>query len=94
MAGCCDPIVVTDLDLKFGSDMNDFSDRVTEVGRWRRIKKELYLHMAESTAWLHIAEAKGNELTECDLAVTDIKVGDNPPVDSLEISWESRPCAI
>lgn len=50
--------------------------------------------MAESTAWLHIAEANENELTTDDLVITDIKVGNQHPHGSLETSWESRPGGI
>lgn len=94
MAFSCGPTVVTDLDLDFGFETDDFSDRGIEAGVWRRIEKELYLHMSESTAWLHIAEAKEHELTADDLVVTDIKVGDQCPGSSLETSWESRPGGI
>lgn len=94
MAFSCGPTVVTDLDLNFGSEAKDFSNRVTKHGRWRRIKKELYLHMSESTAWLHVAEANEDELTADDLVVTDIKVGGQCPGSSLEAPWESRPGAI
>lgn len=90
----CIATVVTDLDLSFGAETNVLSSRASRVGRWRRINKELYLHMADSTAWLHIAEATENELTIGDLVVTDIEVGDHCPSDSSETSWESRPGGI
>lgn len=90
----CTPTLITDLDLRVGSDADDLSNRVSSAERWRRIEKELCLHMAESTAWLHVAEAKENELTTDDLVVTDVKVGDQCPADGLETSWESRPGGI
>lgn len=51
-------------------------------------------YMSESTAWLHLAEAREHELTADDLVVTDIKVGDQCPGSSLGTSWESRPGGI
>lgn len=93
--GCsCTATVVTDLDLSFGAETNLLSSRASYAGRWRRINKELCLHMADSTVWLHVAEAMENELTTEDLVITDIEVGEHCPSDSLETSWESRPGGI
>ncbi|KAG6359982.1 hypothetical protein INS49_011037 [Diaporthe citri] len=86
--------VVTDINLSFGTEMYDQPGYVPNHVRWRRIKKELSLHMAESTAWLHLAETEESELTTDDLVITDIKVGKRRPRDSLESSWESRPGGI
>lgn len=90
----CLHTVVTDLDLSFGSERNDLSSRASCVGGWRLIEKDLYLQMADRTAWLHIAEAKENELTADDLVITDVTVGNHYPHDSLETSWERRPGGI
>lgn len=89
-ASYCVPTVVTDLDINFGAETNHPSDSVANSGRWRRIKKELYLHMAEKTAWLYVAEAKVNELTADDQVVMDVKVGGQCPGNSSETSWERR----
>lgn len=86
--------VVTDINLSFGTEINNLPGNGPKYIRWRCIKKELYLHMAESTAWLHLAEAKENELTTNDLVITDVKVGNQRPGDSLETLWESRPGGI
>lgn len=67
--------VVTDINLSFGTEINDPPGYVPYYVRWRCIKKELYLHMAESTAWLYLAEAKENELIIEDLVITDVRVG-------------------
>lgn len=90
----CTATVVTDLDLSFGAETNLLSSRASYAGKWRRINKELCLHMADSTAWLHISEANEHELTPDDLVITDIEVGEHCPSDSLETSWESRPGGI
>lgn len=90
----CIATVVTDLDLSFGAETNLRLSGASHAGKWRRICKEIYLHMADSTAWLHIAEAMENELTTDDLVITDIEVGDHCPSDSSETSWESRPGGI
>lgn len=87
----CTATVVTDLDLSFGAETSLLSSRASYAGRWRRINKELCLHMADSTAWLQVAEAMENELTTDDLVITDIEVGDHCPSDSFQTSWESRP---
>lgn len=93
-ASPCVATVVTDLDLSFGSERDDLSRRALCAGGWRLIEKELYLHMADRTAWLHVAEAKENELTTDDLVITDVTIGDHYPHGSLETSWESRPGGI
>lgn len=93
-ASRCISTVVTDINLSFGTEINDLPGYGHNHIRWRCIKKELYLHMAESTAWLHLAEAKEHELTTNDLVITDVKVGNQRPLDSSETSWESRPGGI
>lgn len=90
----CTATVITDLDLSFGAETNLLSNRASCAARWRRINKELCLHMADSTAWLHVAEAMESELTTDDLVITDIEVGEHCPSGSLETSWESRPGGI
>lgn len=90
----CTATVITDLDLSFGAETNVLSSGASHAGKWRRVNKELCLHMADSTAWLHIAEATENELTTDDLVITDIEVGDHCPSDNLQTSWESRPGGI
>lgn len=94
MSSHCNPTVVTDIDLKYGADEKKLSHTDLSLGRWRHIEKELYLHMAKTNAWLYVAEARENELTEDDLVVTDVKVADQCPGNSSEASWESRPGAI
>lgn len=93
-ASRCISTVVTDLNLSFGTETNDLPGYVPEYVRWRRVKKELYLHMGESPAWLHLLEAKENELTTDDLVITDVKVGNQRPCDNLEALWENRPGGI
>ncbi|KAL1884078.1 hypothetical protein Daus18300_000188 [Diaporthe australafricana] len=86
--------VITDLALSFGDETNDASTHAKNSVRWHRIEKELYLHTAGSTAWLHIAEASVNDLTTDDLVVTDIRVEDLVTSPGLESPWESRPSGI
>lgn len=94
VASRCISTVVTDINLSFETEINDQPGYVPNYVGWRRIKKELYLYMAQSTAWLDLAEAKENKLTTDDVVITDVKVGNQCPRDSLGISWESRPGGI
>ncbi len=85
--------VVTDLTISFCSPTDSPSVCALDPQRWHRIEKELYLHTAQQSAWLHVAQAREKELTADDLVVTDIRVGElHPSIGSG--SWKSRPGGI
>lgn len=86
--------VVTDLTVSFCSPIDPSSTCAIDPRRWHRIEKELYLHTAQQSAWLHVAQAKEKELTADDLVVTEIRVGELPPSAGSDNSWESRPGSI
>ncbi|KAI1779696.1 Metallo-dependent phosphatase-like protein [Hypoxylon cercidicola] len=82
--------VVTDLTISFCSPTDPPSICGLDPQKWHRIEKELYLHTARQTAWLHVAQAKEEDLTADDLVVTDIKISDLHPDPDSDNSWESR----
>ncbi|KAF8859351.1 Metallo-dependent phosphatase [Acephala macrosclerotiorum] len=88
--------VVTDLTVSFcsPSDPPSTCARDLDPRNWHRIEKELYLHTAQQSAWLHIGQAKEKELTADDLVVTNIRVGELHPSAGSDNSWESRPGGI
>lgn len=61
---------------------------------WHRVEKDLYLYESEQRAWLYLALTNEEELVAEDLLVTDIKVGEPPPILSLDRPWDSRPGGI
>jgi hypothetical protein len=90
--------VVTDLTLSFCSPTDPLSNCALDSPKWLRIEKDLYLHTAQQTAWLQIAQAREEDLTADDLVVTDIRVGELHPSagagSEKENSWERRPGGI
>lgn len=90
--------VVTDLTVSFCSPTDPLSTRALDSPRWLRIEKDLYLHAAQQTAWLQIAQAREEDLTADDLVVTEIRVGELHPSagagSDMEKSWERRPGGI
>ncbi|PVH81964.1 Metallo-dependent phosphatase [Cadophora sp. DSE1049] len=87
--------VITDLTICFCSAPESPSscEQCALDGRnWHRIEKDLYLHSAKQTAWLHVARTKETDLTPDDLVLRDIRVGESD--DSSDKSWDSRPCGI
>jgi hypothetical protein len=87
-------LVVADLTVSFCSSTDPLSTCALDSSRWLRVEKDLYLHTAQQTAWLQIAHATEEQLTEDDLVVTEIRVGEqNPgagPGSEKETSWERR----
>ena len=86
--------VVTDLTVSFCSPNDPPSTCTLDPLRWHRIEKELYLHKAQWSAWLHVAQTQEKELTVDDLVVMDIWIGELHPSAGLDKSWESRPGGI
>jgi hypothetical protein len=87
--------VVTDLTVSFCSPTGPLSSCALDPPRWLRIEMDLYLHTAQRTAWLQIAQARAEDLTADDLVVTEIRVGELHPSagagSDQENSWERRP---
>ena len=89
---CDNPhLVVTDVTIKFCSTTDPPPTCTSDPLRWHRIEKDLYLHAAQQSAWLHITRMDEKELTAKDLVVTDIRVGELRPPNP---SWESRPAGM
>lgn len=87
-------LLVTDLTFNVCSPTDPPSTCARDPRRWHRIEKELYLHTAQQSAWLYIAQVEEEELTKDDLVITDIRVGELSPSVGSNISWESRPGGI
>lgn len=83
--------VVTDLAVRFFSRNDPPSSCALEPPSWHRIEKELYLHTAQQSAWLYIAQTKEKELTPGNLVVTNVSIGKPHPSDGGDQLWESRP---
>jgi hypothetical protein len=86
--------VITDLTLCFCSPTETRSSCALDSRIWYRIEKDLYLHTAQQSAWLHVAQAKETELTADDVLVMDVRVGEPHPSADSDNSWESRPGGI
>jgi hypothetical protein len=91
-------LVITDLTVSFCSPTDSISTCALDSPRWLRIEKDLYLHTAQQTAWLQIAQAREEHLTADDLVITEIRVSELHPsagADSnKESSWDRRPGGI
>ncbi|XXG94354.1 hypothetical protein Hte_000608 [Hypoxylon texense] len=85
-----DHTVITDLTISFCFPIDPPSISALDPRKWHRIEKELYLHTARQTAWLHVTQAKEEDLTADDLVLTDIKVSELRPSTGSDNSWESR----
>lgn len=97
--------VVTDITVKYCSA----EDCSPDMPGWTRLRKELYLHTNQHTAWLLIAQADDGELGTEDMVVTDVRVCELMPPKSWDAqlsgvdltegqsttsSWERRPAGI
>ncbi|KAI1345659.1 Metallo-dependent phosphatase-like protein [Xylaria sp. FL0043] len=90
-------IVVTDITVSFGAPISPTTSAPPDTvsrQRWHRIKKDLYLHSAEQTAWLYAATLAAEELTADDLVVTQVRVNEQRPVNEPGPQWEHRPAGI
>ena len=87
-------ILITDLAVSFYPPTDGIAACALNSPKWRRIEKELYLHTAQQSAWVHVAQSEEKELTADDLVIHDIKIGELCPNSSLDESWESRPGGI
>ncbi|KAK0111482.1 purple acid phosphatase [Cadophora gregata] len=83
--------VITDVTICFCSTHESPSncEQCALDGRnWHRKEKDLYLHSAKQSAWLHVAQTKETDLRPDDLVLTDIRVGE--PANGDDKSWENR----
>lgn len=83
-------IVVTDLTVSFCPPADAMAACALDSQKWHRIEKELYLHTAQQSAWLHVAQSEEKEMTADDLVVEDIRIGELCPNSGSDESWESR----
>jgi hypothetical protein len=67
---------------------------VLAPGKRYRIEKTLFLHSAETSAWLNIAQARESELRSEDLIVIGVSIGKLPSGQGSDCSRESRPGGI
>ena len=87
--------VVTDLTICFCSSPETPAtcEKCAPDGKnWHRKEKDLLLHSAKQTAWLHVARAKETDLAPDNLVLTDIRIGD--PDQEIDKPWESRPAGL
>jgi 3',5'-cyclic AMP phosphodiesterase CpdA len=89
-------IVITDLTVSFESTPSStYSNSTFKTTDWHRIEKDLYLHaLAGQTAWLHIAQAKQEDLTSSHLVVTGVRIGEPALGTDIKHTWESRPAGL
>ena len=83
-------ILITDLAVSFCPPTDARAACAPDSQKWHRIEKELYLHTAQESAWLHVAQSEEKEMTADDLVVDDIRIGELCPNSSSDESWESR----
>lgn len=92
-------VVITDLIIEVGSQPRPAPAGASDGREWHRIEKDLLLHQARQSSWLHVAVARAEELIGNDLVVTDIAVGDLHHAESSgsgqrEGQWESRSAGV
>jgi len=87
--------VITDLTICFCSSPTPpatCEQCALDGKNWHRVEKDLLLHSAKQTAWLHVARTKETDLTPADLVLTDIRIGESD--QEIGNLWESRPAGI
>ncbi|KAJ4353616.1 uncharacterized protein N0V89_005346 [Didymosphaeria variabile] len=58
---------------------------------WYRIQKNLYLHTAENSAFIHVAQAREEDLSAEQPVITNVRIG-KPQFESS--TWEERPAGL
>ena len=91
---CGNATLITDLAVSFCPPTDGLAACALGSQKWHRIEKELYLHTAQQSVWLHVAQSEEKEMTANDLVVDDIRIGGLYPNSSPDESWESRPGGI
>lgn len=94
MSGDAARTVVTDMTVSFCDPKNGLSACALDPLVWHRVEKDLYLHTAQQTAWLHLKLKKEKDLARNDLVITSIET-DKPVTRSILSSrWAVRPGGI
>ncbi|KAI3531806.1 calcineurin-like phosphoesterase [Colletotrichum abscissum] len=89
-------LIVTDITVTKCSSINVFTSCNLDTNKWHRIEKDLYLGKSWTTsAYVHVARKKEEELLPEDKVVMDVSVGRLDPTTSKkgeeDERWESRP---
>ncbi|GKT48924.1 phosphatase DCR2 [Colletotrichum spaethianum] len=89
-------LVLTDITVTKCSTLNVFSSCNLDTEKWHRIEKDLYLGKSWTTsAYVHVARKKEEELLAEDKVVMDVSVGRLDPTTTKkgeeDERWESRP---
>ncbi|KAK6208683.1 calcineurin-like phosphoesterase [Colletotrichum tabaci] len=89
-------LIITDITVTKCSAINVFSSCKLDTDKWHRIEKDLYLGKSWTTsAYVHIARKKEEELVAEDKVVMDVSVGRLDPATAKkgeeDERWESRP---
>ncbi|KAK1672818.1 calcineurin-like phosphoesterase [Colletotrichum godetiae] len=89
-------LIVTDITVTKCSSINVFTSCNLDTSKWHRIEKDLYLGKSWTTsAYVHVARKKEEELLPEDKVVMDVSVGRLDPTTSKkgeeDERWESRP---
>uniref|UniRef100_L2FD92 Phosphatase dcr2 n=1 Tax=Colletotrichum fructicola (strain Nara gc5) TaxID=1213859 RepID=L2FD92_COLFN len=89
-------LIVTDITITKCSSLNVFSSCKLDINKWHRIEKDLYLGKSWTTsAYVHVARKKEEELVAEDKVVMDVSVGRLDPTTAKkgeeDERWESRP---
>jgi hypothetical protein len=92
-------LIVTDITIAQCSSVNVFSSCKLDSEKWHRIEKDLYLGKSwTSSAYVHVARKKEEELTAEDKVVMDVKVTRLDPTTGVkgeaDERWESRPAGL
>ncbi|KZL82365.1 calcineurin-like phosphoesterase [Colletotrichum incanum] len=89
-------LILTDITVTKCSTLNVFSSCKLDTDKWHRIEKDLYLGKSWTTsAYVHVARKKEDELVAEDKVVMDVSVGRLDPTTAKkgeeDERWESRP---
>ena len=92
-------LVVTDITVAQCSTVNPFSSCQLDPDKWHRIEKDLFLGKGwVSSAYLHVARKKEEELAAEDRVVMDVQVGRLDPSTGkkgeADERWEARPAGL
>ena len=86
--------VVTDVTITFCPAADPPPTSEIDSQQWHCIEKELYLHTAHESAWLHLEKKEEKDLTADDVVLTEIRVAELPSSSNTDQSWENRPGGI
>ncbi|KAF6844015.1 phosphatase dcr2 [Colletotrichum musicola] len=89
-------LIITDITVTKCSSLNVFSSCKLDIDKWHRVEKDMYLGKSWTTsAYVHVARKKEEELLPEDKVVMDVFVGRLDPTTTKkgeeDERWESRP---